>query len=435
MDFFGRLISSDDLLSFVREDIILKKDVIYFDWTASGLESKTIKTRLDSILPMYANTHSATSKNASFISNLYEQAKNELKNSLDLSEDFYIIPAGFGASGAIKRFEELVGIYISPILKKSGVFEHLKKQVIIGAYEHHSNEISLKEGLTRIFKIPLKNDLMDLDALDSMSISNPIASINIASNASGIIAPYEIISQKLRAKNSLIAFDLAAISPHENVDSNLFDAGFISPHKLLGGIGSCGILCARKNLFNAKLAPSFSGGGSIKYASNNKHFFIDDIQKREDSGTPPILGLLKAALAYQYRNEIGFSFIQKREKILSNILLDELQNIPSLRIYGINNNARKLPIISFNVEGISAFDLAFDLSHIYGIETRAGCACAGPYGIELLDMEEINNLQELELNPNLKPSFLRVSLHYSHNFRDIEYFIDSLKKIIKKRGL
>lgn len=433
-DFFRTLLD-DNSLESIRNDIILQKDTLYFDWTASGLESSIILGRMQSILGRYANTHSSTSKNANFISHLYLEAKNRLREYLALGEEFYIIPCGSGASGAMKKYQEIKGLYLPPKLKELAQYTP-KPQILIGPYEHHSNEISLREGLCEIVNIPLQNGLCDLDGLESLLDSKDIslASLNIASNVSGVIMPFCSISTKLRERNIDIAFDLASISPHANIDSSLFDSIFLSPHKLLGGIGSCGILCIRAKSFDSTMPPTFSGGGSIKYASKSSHFYIDDIESREDVGTPPILQLLKAALAYQYRNEVGLDFIKKREKILYDILLNELKDISGISIYGADLNAEYLPIISFNIEGISPYDLAYELSYSYGIESRAGCSCAGPYGHYLLDKEDLKDISLLDSNPFLKPSWIRLSLHYSHNFADIEYLIASLKKCIKRLG-
>ncbi len=437
MDFFAPLV--DSTLEFVRDDIILQKDTLYFDWTASGLESKAIQHRICSILPRYANTHSNTASNANFMMDLYHNAKQKLKEYLGLSEDFIILPSGFGATSAMKRWQEICGFYMPPKLQRIMANEIMNLAlpvVLIGPYEHHSNEISLREALCKCIRIPLCDDLMDLEMLDSIlkrhNDSMLFASMNIASNVSGIVLPYEIIANKLRTHNAHIAFDLATMSPHSNIDSNLFDSAFLSPHKLLGGIGSCGILCARSSVFDLDLAPTFSGGGTIKYASADAHYYIQDIELREDYGTPHILGLLKAALAYQYRNEMGISLIQKREKVLYEILINELQSISGIQIYGIDNNASHIPVISFNVESISPYDLAYELSYNYHIETRAGCSCAGSYGHYLTNKETIKNIIELDSNPSLKPAWLRVSLHYSHNFNDIEYLINALKKSIAR---
>lgn len=458
MDFFAPLVESDSL-EWIRNDIILQRDSLYFDFSASGLESHSITRRMQSILWRYANTHSANAKNADFISTLYKNAKSHLKELLDLSEDFLVIPSGYGASGAMKKYQEIKGLYLPPKLRYLAQIAEAngvkKQRILIGGYEHHSNEISLREGFCECVSIPLVDGLMTAQSLrkilstaqshakpQDLALLSPeqsnaphsiaLASINVASNVSGIIAPYGEISSVLRERNIDIAFDLAAISPHKNVPSSLFDSAFLSPHKLIGGIGSCGILLIRAKSLDSSLPPTFSGGGSVKYVSANSHFYIDDLQEREDSGTPPILPLLKAVLAYQYRNEIGLDFIDKRERVLYNILLNELKQIDGIALYGIDLDASYLPIISFNISGISPYDLAWELSHNYGIETRAGCSCAGVYGHYLTQKEEIKDMALLDANPLLKPAWLRISLHYSHNFSDIEYFLTALKKIIKR---
>lgn len=472
MDFFAPLVENDEL-EWIRNDIILERDSLYFDFSASGLESRVIARRIQSILGRYANTHSANSRNANFIGEVYKDAKTRIKELLGLSEDFFVIPSGYGASGAMKKYQEIKGLYIPPKLR-ANLGDLLKgatkKRVLIGGYEHHSNDISLREAFCEIVRIPLENGLMSVDLLKSLldspknaldssesrkdsradshdslkdsrqksrdsRVNSPkidFASINIASNVSGIIVPYERISQILRAKNIDIAFDLAAISPHSNVDSSLFDSAFLSPHKLIGGIGSCGILLIRKNSFESALPPTFSGGGSVKYVSANSHYYIDDIESREDSGTPPILPLLRAVLAYQYRNEIGLDFIAKREKVLYDILLSELKQISGIVLYGADLDASYLPIISFNIEGVSPYDLAWELSYNYGIETRAGCSCAGVYGHYLTNVDEIKDIALLDSGKAQKPAWLRVSLHYSHNGNDIERFINALKRTIKR---
>lgn len=436
MDFFAPLVQSDEL-KWIRNDIILERDSIYFDFSASGLESRTVANRMQSILGRYANTHSANSRNANFIDELYKSAKIRLKELLDLSEDFFVIPSGYGASGAMKKYQEIKGLYLPPKLRAilgDSIRNVQKKCVLVGGYEHHSNDISLREAFCDLVRIPLKNGLMSLDSIELLLDSQKIdfSSINIASNVSGIIAPYAQISNILRQKNIDIAFDLAALSPHSNVDCALFDSAFLSPHKLVGGIGSCGILCIRKNSFESSLPPTFSGGGSVKYVSQNSHYYIDDIESREDSGTPPILPLLKATLAYQYRNEIGLDFIKKREKVLYNLLLSELKKIDGITLYGVDLEANYIPIISFNVSGVSPYNLSWELSHNYGIETRSGCSCAGVYGHYLMGAEEIKNIAHLDSGDAMKPAWLRVSLHYSHNMNDIEIFLNALKRTIRR---
>lgn len=433
-DFFAPLLkSNEDPIKQCNDSTILAKNTYYFDFTASGLASSLIQKRLQKFLPFYANTHSNSAKHSILTTELYKQAKESLRYSLGLSDDFKVINTGSGSTSAIKMFQEIMGIYLPPQTRKmlspylsSSSFSSLLPYVFVGPYEHHSNEISFREGLCNLYRIPLGSDgLFDLKALSEKleeAQGRIIGSFNIASNVTGILSPYEKISQILRQKGAVVAFDMAASSPYMNLPSDLFDVAFLSPHKLLGGVGGSGILAIRQELIDADLPPTFAGGGTIKNANRFSHRFLDDIEDRQESGTPGILQLLTSALAYQLRNEVGLDLIAKREKILTQTLIYELKNIPAVSVYG-NLQAERLGSVSFNVGGISPYDLSYELSHQYGIQTRAGCACAGPYGCDLLGLGD--DLDE-------KPLWLRVSVHWSHHLEDLEYFIESLKKAIKK---
>ncbi|MDO7252685.1 aminotransferase class V-fold PLP-dependent enzyme [Helicobacter cappadocius] len=431
-EFFAPLIDArDEKLKQIRSGIVLEKDTKYFDWTGSGLAHTLIEKRVKKLLPYYSNTHSEVSTHSKLMNEVYLKSKDVLKKSLELNSDFVVLCTGFGATGAIKRFQEILGIYIPPKTKHVLGLDAEKitiPRVLIGPYEHHSNEISWREGLCKVERLALKEGVFDLKALkDALDLQKniKIISFNLASNVTGILAPYREISSLARKNKILLAFDMASSSPHMNISSDLFDACFLSPHKLLGGVGSSGLLCLRKNLIDTSIPPSFSGGGVVKYVSRKTQEYFEDVDIREEAGTPGLLQLYRAALAYQLRNEYGLEDIIRRENILTQMLLHELRNIPAVKIYG-NGDASKIGIISLNVGGISPYDLAFVLSSVYGIQTRAGCSCAGPYGHDLLDMED-GSFDTLKI----KPGWLRISIHYTHSLEDLEYLVDSLKKAIK----
>lgn len=430
LDLFTPLLDADqDLIQQCRDLTILSKRAKYFDFTASGLAFRAIHKRIQKFLPFYANTHSNSAAHSILTTQIYEEAKQKIRECLGLGEEFALISVGSGSSGAIKMFQEIMGIYLPPQTKKilaPYIHNLALPSVFVGSYEHHSNEISYREGLCNLERIPLnEKGLIDLDILREKvgAVQGKIiGAFNIASNVTGIISPFEEISKIIREKSGIVAFDMAASSPYMNIPSSLFDACFLSPHKLLGGVGGSGLLGIKKNLIDLSLPPTFSGGGTIKNSSKLKHEFLEDIEQRQESGTPAILQLLTSALAYQLRNEVGLDLIHKRERVLTKIFISELQEVPASIVYG-NLEAERLGIVSFNIGGISPYDLAMELSYQYGIQTRAGCSCAGPYGCDLFGYDD-------ELKQ--KPLWLRASIHWSHSLEDIEYFMTSLKKAIKK---
>ncbi|WP_069636669.1 aminotransferase class V-fold PLP-dependent enzyme [Campylobacter pinnipediorum] len=416
-------------LEHIRKNIILKDGIYYFDYTASGLAYKNIEDEISNVLLTYANTHSDSSLNAIITQTLYEKSRSELKKSLQLDNSFYLLPCGFGSTSAIKKFQELLGLYIPPKTKARYNIKQPSNTplVIVGPYEHHSNEVSFREALCDIARVRLNEkgeiDLIHLEQILKLNQKREIiASFSVCSNVTGIITDYKKIYNLVKKYNGIVALDAASFSAYKNVDCNYFDALFLSPHKLLGGVGSCGLLAIKKELCDLD-EPTFAGGGTVSYVSRTSHMYDKNIEQLEQAGTPPILELIRANLAYKLRDEIGKA-ICENENELCEYFEKRIQEIENLQLY-TPLNLKKLPIFSFNIKGISPYDLAAILSKDFGIQTRAGCACAGPYGHELLKMKDNQKLEE-------KPGWLRVSLHYTHTFDDIDYFIDSLQKSIKK---
>ena len=432
-EIFRPFVTDETTFEEISDNIIGENKDSYFDYTASGLAYRPIEDRLQEVLNTYANTHSEFAGNAKATSFNYDIARENLKKYLGLTSDFVIFPCGSGATGAIKKFQELLGLYLPPATKHRfniNVDNLEKPLVLVGPFEHHSNEISYREALCDIIRIPLNiAGNVDLDFLEKTLKENSereiIGAFSTASNVTGIVSPYKEISKLLRQYNAIVAFDSAASSPCMSPDSELFDALFLSPHKLLGGPGTCGLLAIRRSLIDNELSPTFAGGGTVAYVSKDEHFFNSDIEVREDAGTPPILQLIKASFAYQLRYELGLDRIQGRKSVTFRYLEEELAKLPEHTIYGQTNIHDSIGIIAINFHGVTPFDLCERLSINYGIQTRAGCSCAGPYGQDLFGITESNSEKE-------KPSWLRISLNYTHSKEDIKYLIDALRVSVKE---
>lgn len=414
----------------LKKDLILKKKTLYFDFAASALALKSVEKEILKILPSYANTHSDSSLNSFKTQMLYENARENIKKSLKLNDDFAVIACGTGSSGAIKKFQELLGIYIPPVVKQR-YFGALDKKtlplVLVGPYEHHSNELSFREGLCECVRTPLNSKgEIDFEFLQSILEKNKkrqiIASFSLASNVTGILSDFKKISKLIRAYKGIVAFDASSFMPYKNIACNFYDALFISSHKFVGGIGGCGLLVIKKNLCGNK--PSFAAGGTVGYVSRTSQNYLCNEEALEEGGTPGILQLIRASLAFKIKDAIGETEIAQNEKILKEYIFERFEAIPNLELYA-KNLKKRLAIFSFNIKGISPFDLAHQLSEKFHIETRAGCACAGPYGHDLLGLRDDEKL-------NFKPGWLRISPHYTHEKKDVDYFFESLQKSIAK---
>lgn len=411
----------------IRDNIIKEEGILYFDFTASGLAYKPIEEKILQILKTYGNIHSDISSNAVQTNKYYENARMSLRRTLEISDDFFLFPAGTGATGAIKKLQELIGIYLPPMTRKRyGISPKDRPLVLVGPYEHHSNELSFREGLCEVVRVMLdKNDYIDFEMLEDILKQNQhreiIASFSVASNVTGIITRYKQLYKIVKKYGAILCLDAAASSPYMNVDCNYYDALFVSPHKLLGGVGACGLLVVRKELCKSEI-PTFAGGGTVSYVSRHDHVYLDDMEMLENAGTPGILQLIRASLAYELRNNIGLDIIDKQEEELKVYFKNKLKAIEGLTLYG-EKERKSLPIFSINIDGVMPEDLAKELSDTYHIQTRSGCSCAGPYGHDLLELKDGQEFDK-------KPGWLRISIHFTHTKEDIDTLVKALEESI-----
>lgn len=410
----------------IRSNIICQEGILYFDYTASGLAYKKIEDRISEVLKTYANTHSEVSSNAVKTSEYYESARESLHKTLKVGKEFYILPCGTGATGAIKKFQELLGLYIPPVTKKRFGIDIDKSNLplaLVGPYEHHSNEVSFREALCELKRIPLNNDeIIDIKALKEILKKNKgreiVASFSAASNVTGILSDYKAIYELVKSYGGIVALDGATASPHMNIDSDYYDALFLSPHKLLGGVGSSGILVIKKELCKDNIIPTFAGGGTLEYVSRTAQVYSENFERREDAGTPGIIQFIKAAFAYELRDEIGLENIARIDKELKCYLGSHVKDMKNVKLY-CNHVQEKLPIFSLNIENINPYDAAKILSEKYGIQVRAGCNCAGPYGHDLMGLKDGSGLSS-------KFGWIRISLHFTHTKEDIDKLLKAI---------
>ncbi len=438
------------MIDKIKSEIILKDGLFYFDWTASGLGHKSVEDEIARVLQTYANTHSECKGSARITSEKYERAKAGIKRFLGLGDDFYLIACGYGATAAIKKFSEIMGIYAPPATMKrvgaqsgDGVAAAALPLVIIGPFEHHSNDLCWRYGFCEPKRLSLAKDggpnWGDLDRLLRIwgAKREIIISISAASNVTGVKTDLNMVRKMADRYGAVVAVDAAALIAHENIDSGLFDALFISPHKLLGGVGSCGLLAVKKSLI-AKVAtelPTFAAGGTVSYVNKNSAFFLDDFERLEEAGTQPVTQMIRAYLAFEMRAKT-LDVASSIEMELLRQFEDGLKKIKNAVLYA-PDGAKRVATSAFNLKGVSPYELAGVLSEHFGVQVRAGCACAGPYGHELLNLGEVwrgAKYFESEVATEInKPGWVRASFHYTHSKSDVEYLLGAIKSASKMK--
>jgi len=227
------------------------------------------------------------------------------------------------------------------------------------------------------------------------------------------------------------------------------DAIFISPHKFLGGPGSSGVLVFNERLYNRALPPTVSAGGTVDYVGREYQDFITRIEEREKPGTPGVLQILKAAMVFEVKDNLTVERIEKREnELLEKIFARWLAN-PAIEILGNQDPAKRVAIISFNIKSNTGGSdgsrylhpkfITTLLNDLFGIQSRAGCSCAGPYGHRLLDIDEETSEEYrscvVEGFSGIKPGWCRISMHYVMDDLEVDFLLDAVDFVARYGGL
>ncbi len=426
----------------------------YADYTASGRAIHFIEAYMQKIEEFYANTHTDDSFAGLQMTHLYQGAKEKIRNSCGGNADYVVLSVGSGTTGAIQKLSQILGVYEAPATKnrrvqlENGISEQSKEAkttiealqlmrqnsrpvVFISSYEHHSNDLIWREGDAEVVQIGLTEDgLFSLEDL-KVKASDPsyggrlmIGAFSAASNVTGISPIYEI-AQIIHENGGIVFFDFAACGPYVEInvyksEKEAFDGIYLSPHKMIGGPGTSGLLIFNKSIYNKALAPTCAGGGTVQYVSSQFYDFIEDIETREDAGTPAILQVIKTALALSLKEEVGISTIEAIEQDYMKLALERFEHNRNIYILGPKGQKDRLSIFSFNIKYKEGYlhprFVTKLLNDLFGIQARAGCSCAGPYGHQLLRIDPILSEKYrgiigtgLEV---MKPGWVRVNFHY-----------------------
>lgn len=423
-----------------------KKNVLYADWTASGRLYGPIEDFISNELGQYvANTHTETTLTGTTMTHAYHEAQDVIKNHVNATEDDVLITEGSGMTAVINKFQRILGLRV-PEQLKSLVPRGNRPLVIVTHMEHYSNHATWGECHVDVQILKRDNDtgLPCLDHLEELLEKNKhreqiIGSFSGCSNVTGILNPIHEMAEILHKHNRLCFVDFAASGPYVKIDMHpenplqKLDAIFLSPHKFLGGPGSSGVLVFDKNLYNIK-TPDHPGGGTIHSVNSwGQHTYLDDIETREDGGTPGFLQAIKTALAIKLKEDMGIENIHHREEELREVFVNELTKHDSIELLE-SQQMNRLCILSFYSFEQHHNLIVKILNDRFGIQTRGGVSCAGTYGQILLKNDKKKNVDVGCKVPGLdskeNTGWVRVSLHPTMTNDEAIFIAQTIHKVI-----
>jgi len=450
----------EDYFAIYRENIIGhaasfdspfgSKELVYADWTASGRAFRPIEDALQNeVMPYWANTHTGTTITGALMSKAYEQAKAIIKRHVHAGDDGVLIFCGSGMTSAVNKLQRLLGLRMPERLagylvadNAIKVDENLRPIVFVTDMEHHSNHISWLETIADVEIIKAGADgNVDLEHFRELlelyqQRKNKIAAVTACSNVTGIETPYTEIAKMIHSYGGLCFVDFACSAPYVAMDMHPKEAGahldaiYFSMHKFLGGPGTPGVLIFNPRLYNNQV-PDQPGGGTVVYSNPWRVCrYVNDIELREDGGTPPLLQGIKAAMCIRLKEDMGVENIRKREEELLQIIFERFENMKNVVVLE-GHLKKRLGVVSFMVTGAHYNLVVKLLNDRFGVQARGGCSCAGTYGHRLLNVDETRSYEILNAiqsgNLSCKPGWVRISIHPIMTNTEIERIMDAIE--------
>ncbi|MEA3452464.1 MAG: cysteine desulfurase [Bacteroidota bacterium] len=385
---------------------IYNKPLVYFD---NGATTQKPDIVIDSVADFYKTFNSNIHRGVHFLSDkstdLYEQARKKVQNFINAKHAHEII------------FTKGTTDSINLVASSFGQSFNNGDEIIISQMEHHSNIVPwqlLRESKGIIIKIIPMTDDFQLDFKEYQKLfteKTKFVSLLHISNSLGTINPIEKYINFAHIKNVPVLIDAAQSIQHKSIDVQKLDADFIafSGHKMYAETG-IGVLYGKEKLLN-KMPPYQAGGDMIKEVTFEKTTFAE-LPFKFEAGTSNYAGALSIKYALDYIENIGLEKIACYEGKLTDYAIEKLHQIEDITIYS-TSELNKTGIVSFNIKNIHHLDIGTMLDKM-GIAIRTGGHCTYPL------------MQRLNVTGTVRASF-----SFYNTFDEIDFFYDSLLRVIK----
>ena len=383
-----------------------KPELVFFDSAASALKVEDMINAVNECYSYeYSNIHRGVYDLSAKLTTKFENSRKNISKFINSSSAENVIFTKSATEGI-----NLIANSISQNFKES------EGEILISYLEHHANIVPWH--LYRKFynfKVVAAsvNELGEInykDLIEKINSRTKLISLTHMSNVTGSITDFSKLKDIIKKFKIPLLIDGCQFAPHHYLDIKNLDPDFyvFSAHKLYGPSG-LGILYM-KDEWLEKLNPYQGGGSMIQNVEIDNTTYAKGNQKFE-AGTPPIAQVVGFSSSIDFLNSLNMEKVFSYEMQLHDYAMDKLSSINNLNIYGKSKN--KGSIISFNVDGVHFNDLALFLNK-KNIAIRSGHHCAQP-------LMKYYNIE----------GTARMSFGIYNTIDDVDYFINSLKEVLK----
>lgn len=387
-----------------KEDfpLLAGKDLVYLDSAATSQRPQVV---LDKMLEFHqnhnANPHRGIYDLSMHATEAYETARKTVADFIGAKENEIIF-----TKNATESLNLLAYSY--------GIDQvHQGEQIVISIMEHHSNLVPWQQVAQRkkakLSYLYLDEEMNLTEIEEKIVPGTKIVSITHISNVLGVINPVKKIIEKAHSVGAVVVLDASQSVPHIPVNVVDLDVDFLvfSGHKLMAPLG-IGVLFGKSALLK-KMSPFLFGGDMIEVVTEQETTFAP-VPQRFEAGTQNVSGAVGLAAAISYLQQVGFDSVEEIEQDLLAYAKSRMAALPYVELYCPQGNERQIGVISFNLKGIHAHDVAEVLNHV-GVCIRVGHHCAQPL------------MKYLQLQ-----STCRISFYIYNSREDIDRFLAGLEK-------
>lgn len=396
------------------------------DYAASAPALQRVWDDVAAYAPYYGSVHRGAGYLSQLSTDLFENARRTVTEFLDCRPDDQLV--------FTRSTTDSLNLLASAL--PAGC------QVFVFETEHHASLLPWTNAHVTYLDAP-RSPRQAVDTLErALAARDPhgpaLVCVTGASNVTGELWPVRELTAAAHAHGARIVLDAAQLAPHHPVSVRDLDVDWIafSGHKLYAPFGS-GVLAGRADWLTLA-DPYLAGGGASRKVTRREDGGVDvewhESAARHEAGSPNVIGAYSIASACKALTEAGFDALVAREEHLIAKVRAGLADVPEVRILSLfGEDAPRVGVLSFVVEGWNSSHFAAALSAEYGIGVRDGLFCAHPLVRTLLggDLQTQGECGAPEAAPGEKSlNAIRVSFGAGTPDEHVDRFVTAVRELV-----